>query len=129
MIKFVVLTILSLFIIHCQGSVKDEIVQKLRKACMAETGIDLDTILKQRDSPELKCYDKCILVNARLLNPDTGKFDMKPFIDSFPAEVTESWVKIFTDCKVTDFTSSDYCEEAFKYQMDCFSKQPGFYVV
>lgn len=75
----------------------------LRKACMAETGVEL-TYLEQSkngyipDVPELKCYINCMLEHSGMIDDD-GKIHFKDVWHLLTASMKETVEYVTSECE------------------------------
>lgn len=66
------------------------------------------------DSPNFKCFLKCIAVKLQFLN-DKGKFDTKKVSDTMKGVTSE----MSTDCHSMAKNKGDLCEQTYLYAQCC----------
>ncbi|CAH0560290.1 unnamed protein product [Brassicogethes aeneus] len=116
-------------------SVVEDIIQKGHDYCVKESGVNKDLVLlAQKDriyvnNSEFKCYLFCLFTHFKIIDKDTGKSTMSTFKKSFSKVHLDKYNPVFENCKVKDFKSKDYCEEAWEYVTTCFVNQPTFTLV
>ncbi|CAH0553674.1 unnamed protein product [Brassicogethes aeneus] len=78
------------------------------------------------NNPELKCYLFCLFTHFQIIDKDTGKYTVSAYEKKNPKEIKEKFGPVLKNCKVKDFDSDNFCEEAWEYFTKCFVNQPTF---
>ncbi|CAH0560876.1 unnamed protein product [Brassicogethes aeneus] len=129
---------LTFFVVCCKTDKSTEISKHAHETCKIRSGISEDKLnqaskAKTKDEiPEgkdIECYIKCIWVEFGVLDPKTGEYDEQNFIKNYPKEFVELWLNISRPCHITNFTSNDFCKEAYDHYVSCLFKQPNFYFI
>ncbi|CAH0560878.1 unnamed protein product [Brassicogethes aeneus] len=129
---------LTFFVTYCTTNEVTELIKRAQNTCRIRTGLSEDKLnqaieAKTKDEipkgKDIECFIECIWVEFGVLDPNTGVYDEQNFIESNPKEFVELWLNISRPCHITNFTSNDFCKEAYNYYVYCLFEQPNFYFI